>query len=96
MCDRVWRSSIHRGRLWWIGRALPLALDGKHADEIPLIVRSTGLRLTGSMPGEQLAWIRLIDGQWLARVRVRAEIGRTTILLEQWVPARAVRPPDIT
>ncbi|TSD94903.1 hypothetical protein FOS14_19895 [Skermania sp. ID1734] len=95
MYERVWRKfNPPRPVVVDFGRALPLSFDGKRADEVPLVVRTLGLRLGGSMPGEQVAWIRLIDGQWLARVHVRAEIGRTTIMLEQWVPARAIRPPD--
>jgi hypothetical protein len=41
--------------------------------------------------GEQLAWIRLTDGQWLGKVRVFPSVGRDrTLAMTLWVTQDAI------
>jgi hypothetical protein len=57
-------------------------------DELPLWVKSFGLRLEPSMRARQLAWIRRADGGWLAIVAMPASSanGRSTLTMQLWLP----------
>jgi hypothetical protein len=60
---------------------------GVRRDELPLWVKSCGLRLEPSMPARQLAWIRRADGGWLAIVVMPASSanGRSTLTIQLWL-----------
>jgi len=59
-----------------------------------LRIRAACLDLTGTTPGQLLAWVRLTDATWIALVEFTATTGnrRGHLPMRQWVPARAVRP----
>jgi len=59
-----------------------------------LRIRAACLDLTGTTPGQLLAWVRLTDATWIALVEVTATTGnrRGHLPIRQWVPAHAVRP----
>jgi len=59
-----------------------------------LRIRAACLDLTGTTPGELLAWARLTNATWIALVRFTATTGnrRGSLPMCQWVPARSVRP----
>jgi hypothetical protein len=74
-----------------MSRALPLARHALPADKVPLWLRASGVRVEGVEHGEQLAWLRLIDGQWLARVRIFPAIGKDrSLALTLWVTQDAI------
>jgi hypothetical protein len=58
-------------------------------DELPLWVKSFGLRLEARMPARQLAWIRRCDGSWLAMVMMEAGSGngQSTLAMQLWLPS---------
>ena len=75
-----------------MSRALPsLARHAQPADKVPLWLRAAGIRVEGVEHGEQLAWLRLTDGQWLARVRIFPAIGKDrSLTLTMWVTQDAI------
>jgi hypothetical protein len=68
-----------------VARLFPAS--GIRRDELPLWVKSCGLRLEPSMPARQLAWIRRADGGWLAIVVMPASSanGRSTLTMQLWL-----------
>jgi hypothetical protein len=68
-----------------VARLFPAS--GVRRDELPLWVKSCGLRLEPSMPARQLAWIRRADGGWLAIVVMPASSanGRSTLTIQLWL-----------
>jgi hypothetical protein len=68
-----------------VARLFPAS--GIRRDELPLWVKSCGLRLEPSMPARQLAWIRRADGGWLAIVVMPASSanGRSTLTIQLWL-----------
>lgn len=78
-----------------MSRALPLARRAHPADRVPMWLRTVGVRLEGLERGEQLAWIRLTDGQWLAKVRVFPSVDRDrTLAMTLWVTQDAILDRD--
>lgn len=63
-------------------------------EPLPLRVRQGGVRLVNQAPGQLLAWARMIDGHWLALVRVEVPAGQGCLPMLQWVASRAVRLAD--
>jgi hypothetical protein len=77
---------INRDVVVDIARLFPAS--GGRRDELPLWVKSCGLRLEPSMPARQLGWIRRADGGWLAVVVMPASSanGRSTLNMQLWLP----------
>ncbi len=71
-----------------------LAHDPNATRSTVLRIRAGCLDLTGTTPGELLAWARPNDATWIALVRFTATTGsrRGSLPMCQWVPARSVRP----
>ncbi len=62
---------------------------------LPLRVTAGGAQLTGCCPGVLHAWLRVNTGVWLGECTFNVHSGnrRSSLVLRQWVPASAVRPP---
>jgi len=77
--------SVERDVIVDVARLFPAS--GVRRDELPLWVKSCGLRLEPSMPARQLAWIRRADGGWLAIVVMPASSanGSSTLTMQLWL-----------
>lgn len=66
--------------------ALP-TMGSPRADELPLWVRASGLRVEAHMLARQVAWIRRCDGRWLACLQVPAASSnrRSQVVIPMWV-----------
>ncbi|MEB3023010.1 MULTISPECIES: hypothetical protein [Mycolicibacter] len=62
---------VDRSVAVYASEALPCSLR-RRANDLPLWVKSFGLRIEAHMPGRQVAWLRRSDGGWIAVVLVEA------------------------
>ncbi|MGJ6127474.1 hypothetical protein QN239_33375 [Mycolicibacterium sp. Y3] len=64
----------------------------RRQDELPLWVRSFGLRLDAWMPARQTAWVRRSDGGWLAVLQCTATStnGHTKLTMSLWLEPEAI------
>jgi hypothetical protein len=72
-----------------VSRAFPDA-GYRRQDEVPLWVKTSGLRLEPSMRARQVAWIRRAsDGGWLAVVLMPAGSanGQSRVTMQLWLEA---------
>lgn len=69
-----------------------LGIAAGRQDELPLWVRSFGLRLDPWMPARQTAWVRRSDGGWLAVLQCTATStnGRTKLTMSLWLEPDAI------
>lgn len=74
-----------------MARVFPGLGRGRRQDELPLWVRSFGLRLDPWMPARQIAWIRRSDGGWLAVLQCTAAStnGYTELTMSLWLEPEA-------
>lgn len=82
-------------RAVWVAmaRVFPgLGSCARRQDELPLWVRSAGLRLEPWMEGSLQAWLRRADGGWLGWVCVPAASanGAGRLTLQLWVDSDAL------
>lgn len=75
----------------YASEALPSTLR-RNADELPLWVKSFGLRLEAHMLARQVAWLRRSDGGWLAAVILPAASsnGRSRITIPLWLDPQLI------
>jgi hypothetical protein len=69
-----------------ISRLFP-RFGGRRKDELPLSVRSGGLRLEPWMRAQQFAWLRCASGDWLAGVLMPAGSanGKSRVTMLLWL-----------
>lgn len=93
-----WRDSDEYPTLFRLHREVRvdmvslLPASGFRQDELPLWVKSCGLRLEPWMPARQVAWVRRSDGGWLAVVEMPAGSanGHSHVNMQLWLPPQAV------
>jgi len=92
--DKPARTQVHPPKLVVVELGAILPHDPNATRSTVLRIRAACLDLTGTTPGELLAWARLTDATWIALVRFTATTGsrRGSLPMCQWVPARSVRP----
>ena len=61
--------------------------SGARQDELPLWLKSGGLRLESWAPARQVAWLRRADGGWLAVLLLEAGSTnqQSTVTMQLWV-----------
>ena len=97
MFDR-WQNSgeyptlFQVNRQVWVDMPRVLPTSGIRQDELPLWVKSYGLRLEPRMSGTQRAWLRRSDGSWIAVVDVQAASGNghSQVSMTLWLPPEVI------
>lgn len=90
---RVWRHATPPKLIIVdMAKALPALHSGGWAGRQPLWLRADGLRVEPQMSGELLAWVRFSRGNWIAKIRVFAQLSREPIELILWVSPDAITP----
>ena len=94
--DKPARTQVHPPKLVFVELGAILPHDPNATRSTVLRIRAACLDLTGTTPGELLAWARLTDATWIALVRFTATTGsrRGSLPMCQWVPAASVRRGD--